>query len=169
MPALVLGVRTTFAARGHEPGRARASELHAVASRVLGPVRVHAGAAVLDGGFGDRGAGERLDAQVRPIAGLEWTPSIYPRTSMLADVAWVPRLAPGALGLEWVAGWGVRYQALAWGSIELLIRHREDEGLADSTVLVRVHAVVGRPSGAAHRQAAGERGGNHGRGSVSSW
>ena len=46
--------------------------------------------------------------------------------------------------LEWVAGWGVRYQALRWSSVELLVRHREDEGLGDSTVMIRVNAALDR-------------------------
>ena len=142
MPALVVGVRTTFAARGHTYGKARASEAYLVGSRALGPTRVHLGAAAIDGGFGDT----RLGATVRPLAGLEWTPPIYPRTSILADVMWVPRLDPDRVRLEWVAGWGVRYQALSWGSIELAVRHRQDEGLGDSTVLVRLNGVFAPPA-----------------------
>jgi hypothetical protein len=42
---------------------------------------------------------------------------------------------------EWLAGWGVRYEALSWGAIELDVRHREGEGLAGSTALVRVTGV----------------------------
>ena len=39
-------------------------------------------------------------------------------------------------------GGGVRYQALTWGSIELDVRHRQDEGLGASTVMVRVNGVL---------------------------
>lgn len=146
MPAVVVGVRTTFAARGHTYGRARATEAYLVGSRVLGPTRLHLGVAAIDGGFGDQQAGgsdgARLGTQVRPLAGLEWTPPIYPRTSILADVMWVPRLEPDQARLEWVAGWGVRYQALRWGSIELAVRHRQGEGLGDSTVMIRLNGVM---------------------------
>jgi hypothetical protein len=140
MPALVLGVRTTFASSGpfHE---ARVGEAYVVASRELGPLRVHAGVAVIDAGFAD----VTLGRTARPLAGLEWTPGQYPKTTLMGDVAWMPRLESDAAGdrvaLEWVAGWGVRYQAFAAGSVELAVRHREDEGLGDSTVMLRMTGV----------------------------
>src|SRR5690349_16468206 len=43
MPAIVLGVRTSFAARGHALHDPRASDAYLVASRDLGVVRLHAG------------------------------------------------------------------------------------------------------------------------------
>jgi hypothetical protein len=136
-PAVALGVRATFA------GDAKVGEAYLVASRTLGPVRLHGGADLID-------AATRLDAPslgatLRPLAGLEWTPAQYPRTTLLADLAWVPRLAPtGAPTLEWIAGWGVRYDALGWGAIELLIRNRQAEGVADLTAMVRLDGVWGR-------------------------
>ncbi|MBL9017953.1 MAG: hypothetical protein JNL83_27450 [Myxococcales bacterium] len=140
MPALVLGVRTTFAARGHTFGAARATDAYVVGSRVVGPVRLHAGANVSDAGY----RGIELGPTLRPLAGFEWTPAPYPKTSVLGDVMWIPKLEPDRVSLEWVAGWGVRYQALRWGSIELAVRHRQDEGLQESTVLVRVNGVFRR-------------------------
>lgn len=137
MPALVLGVRTTWAARGHDFGAARVSEAYVVASRVAGPVRVHAGAAAIDAGYRDVGRA----AAVRPLGGLEWTPRDLPRSSLMVDVAWLPRLEPDRITLEWAAGIGVRYQALSWGSIELAVRNRQDDGLAGTTVMVRVNGV----------------------------
>ena len=139
-PALVFGVRTTFAARGHAFGRARAADAHLVASWVVGPTRLHAGVAAIDGGFGDD---LTLGVTVKPLAGFEWTPRDFPRSSLMADVMWVPRMEPMAIELERVIGIGVRYQALSWGSIELGVRNREDEGLAGTTVLVRVNGVWG--------------------------
>ena len=62
---------------------------------------------------------------------------------MLADIAWQPELTPSGDRPAWIIGWGVRYQALAWGAIELDVRHREGEGLAGSTVMVRVDGVLG--------------------------
>jgi hypothetical protein len=63
----------------------------------------------------------------------------------MGDIAFLPLLVADAAGqrveLEWVAGWGVRYQAFEWGAIELAVRHREAEGLGDSTVFVRVNGV----------------------------
>jgi hypothetical protein len=132
-PALALGLRTTI---GYQP--ARAAELHAVASRTLGPMRVHAGAALHDARVGER----RLTAALRPLVGWELIPPQYPKTTLLADWTWLARFAPGEPGLEWTAGWGVRYQAFRWGTIELDVRHREDEGLAASTVLVRVSGIL---------------------------
>ncbi len=139
-PALVFGVRTTFAARGHTFGRARAAEAHLVASWVIGPTRVHAGVAALDAGYHDDIS---LGPTVKPLFGFEWTPREFPKSSLMTDVMWVPRLEPDAVRLERVIGIGVRYQALAWGSIELGVRNREDEGLAGTTVLVRVNGVWG--------------------------
>jgi hypothetical protein len=130
-PALALAVETGF-------GASRASTAAVVGSRVLGLVRVHAGVMVLDARVGDL----RLGPTVRPTAALELTPPAYPKTTLLGDLAWQPRFEPMRPGSEWVAGWGVRYQALRWGSIELDVRHREGEGLAGSTVLVRVNGVL---------------------------
>lgn len=137
MPALMLGVRTTFATHGHTFGGARATDAYVVGSRVVGPFRFHAGANVSDAGYRQ----VDLGPTVRPFGGFEWTPAQTPKTSVLGDVMWVPRLEPDKVSLEWVAGWGVRYQALRWGSIELGVRHRQDEGLQESTVLVRLNGV----------------------------
>ena len=74
---------------------------------------------------------------VAPIAAADddGTPLRTPDPSAGA----VPR-AP-APKLEWLVSWGVRYQAFAWGWIELAVRHRQAEGLAASTVFVRVNGV----------------------------
>jgi hypothetical protein len=100
---------------------------------------------VLDAGFVDAGTEIALGPTARPLLGLEWTPAQYPKTSVMGDVAYVPRLERAASGsrvaLEWIGGWGVRYQAFAWGAIELAVRHRQDEGLGDSTVMVRLNGV----------------------------
>jgi hypothetical protein len=141
MPALLVGVRTTYAARGHDFGRARVSDAYLAASRVLGSVRLHAGVNATAAGFGNEDV--TLEPTLRPFGGLEWTPPMYPRTSVLADITYLPVFHPDRIELEWVAGWGVRYQALRWGSIELAVRHREDEGLGDSTVMIRLNGVFG--------------------------
>ena len=147
MPALLVGVRTTYAARGHDFGRARVTDAYAAASRELGSVRLHAGVSITAAAFGDEEV--ELAPTARPFGGVEWTPPMYPRTSVLADVMWLPELAPDAIELAWVAGWGVRYQALPWGSIELAVRHREDEGLGASTVMIRLNGVFARTKQAA--------------------
>lgn len=129
--AVAVGLRRSIAGRDAAPALA---EAFAVASIDLGLVRVHAG------GAATRATGMATSA--RPLAGLDWTPPQYPKTTVLADLAWAPEAGPDRTAMRWVAGWGVRYQALAWGSIELAVRHREGEGLSGSTVLVRVAGVL---------------------------
>jgi hypothetical protein len=132
-PAVALGFQTTF-----DKPSLKAVDLHLVTSFATHGVRLHAGAALIESRTGDVASGVKL----RPIAGLEITPPQYEKTTLMADFAYLPLLVEGAPTTEWVAGWGVRYQALKWGSIELAVRHRESEGLGDSTVMVRVNAVV---------------------------
>ena len=148
MPALVLGVRTTSTSRSPFQD-ARVVEAYVVASRELGPLRAHLGAAVSDASHaGPPGSdGVEQGPRLRPLAGLEWTPSQYPKTSLIGDLAWVPRLEETRIEVEWAASWGVRYQAVTWGAIELFVRHREDGALADSTVLMRVHGVFDPDAG----------------------
>lgn len=143
MPALVVGVRTTFASSGSF-GRARVSEAYLVASRELGPVRLHTGAMMFDASLGDD---LTLGNTVRPFGAIEWTPGLYPKTTVMTDVAYVPllratQIPSPSIDTEWVFGWGVRYQAFEWGAIDLAVRHRENEGLGDSTVMVRVNGVL---------------------------
>lgn len=139
-PAIVLGTRATFAgARG-----ARVSDLYLVASRALGGLRLHVGLDAMDARADDRAGEPRLGATVRPTFGAELTVAQYPRTTLMADLVWVPRVDPGAAGgVEGLGGWGVRYQAYKWGAIELAVRHRGGEGIADATVMVRVAGVWG--------------------------
>jgi hypothetical protein len=149
MPALVVGLRTTWAARAPGFERTRTADLHVVASRVLGPVRLHAGLQAIDAAHARDGRDVRLGRAVRPVAGLEWTPRDLPRSTLLVDVAWLPRLASSEIALERVAGLGVRYQALTWGAIELSVRNREGDGLEGTTVMMRVHGMPARTSRAA--------------------
>ncbi len=140
MPALALGVRATFAARGHEVHEARASDAYAVASRDLGVVRLHAGIDAISASASAR----RAAAQLRPVGGLELHPPMYPRSSLLADIAWLPTLdADRGPVLRWIVGVGVRYQAFSWASVELAVRARQGEDLGASTVLVRVNVAAG--------------------------
>ncbi len=138
MPAVVVGVRTTFAARGHAVHAPRASDAYLVASRDLGVVRVHAGIDAISAEVD----GRRAAARLRPVAGLEIHPPIYPRSSLIGDLAWVPSLAaPASPSTGWALGIGVRFQAFPWASVELAVRAREAEELGASTVLLRVNAV----------------------------
>jgi hypothetical protein len=125
-PAAALGFRKSFAGQSDE-----IAELFVATSTSLGPVNLHAGANYWGG-----------VEQVRPFGGFEWRTGIYPRTTLLADLSWAPDLDTNDPSLRWLGAWGVRYQAFAWGSIELGVRHREDQSLRDSTVFVRVNGVT---------------------------
>jgi hypothetical protein len=131
-PALALDTLLTI---GQTP---RVAELRLLASHVVGPLRLHAGVKALEA---RSAAGSVLGPTIRPLGAIELIPPQYPKTTLMADFSWLPRLDPA---LEWVFSWGVRYQALHWGSIELDVRHRENEGLAGSTVMVRVNGVWSR-------------------------
>jgi len=147
-PAVGFGLRRSIAARapGWSATARDVAELFVVASASAGGVRGHLGVAAWDAAHrGISGQPLRLRTgalpPVRPFAALEWTPSIYPRTSLVSDVSWVPELGPDDAALRWIAGWGIRYQALSWGAIELAVRHRESDSLAASTVFIRVTGI----------------------------
>jgi len=131
-PALVLGVHTTI---GHDR---RVGQAYVVASKRLGPAALHAGAMATDA----EADGSRMGLELRPLVGAELTPPQYPKTTVLVDFAWLTRFEPAAPALEYAFSWGVRYQALTWGSIELDVRQREGE-LGSPTVMVRLNAVLG--------------------------
>ena len=135
-PAVVFGVRSTFA------GQARVTDAYIMASRVVGPLHLHLGGELIAAGVGDT----QLHKQVRPLAGIEWTPWLYPKTMVVGDISYVPLFANATdkPSLEFLTTWGVRYQAFTWGSIELAVRHRESTGLGDSTVMVRVNGIWAR-------------------------
>jgi hypothetical protein len=141
LPALVLGVRTTFAAYDPAVDAPRATDAYLVASRDLGVVRLHAGIDALAASVGDR----RSAAALRPLGGVELHPPMYPRSSLLGDIAWQPELdaAHGPV-LRWMLGIGVRYQAFSWGSVELAVRARQSEDLGGATVMVRFNAIARR-------------------------
>jgi hypothetical protein len=139
MPALVLGVRATFAAYEPAVDAPRVTDAYLVASRDLGVVRLHAGADALAASVADH----RSPAQLRPLAGLELHPPMYPRSSLLGDIAWEPELdAAHGPKLGWLLGVGVRYQAFSWASVELAVRARQSEDLGQATVMVRVNAIA---------------------------
>ncbi len=141
MPALVLGVRATFAAYEPAVGAPRATDAYLVASRDLGVVRLHAGVDALAASVGDH----RSAAALRPLAGVELHPPMYPRSSLLGDIAWEPELdATQGPVLRWMLGVGVRYQAFSWASVELAVRARQGDDLGGATVMVRVNAIARR-------------------------
>ncbi|MBA3540190.1 MAG: hypothetical protein H0T79_11235, partial [Deltaproteobacteria bacterium] len=138
-PALGFGVRTTILP-DRTATHTRVAEAFLVASRALGPVQLHAGASVTDA-TDERSEGATLGKQVRPLGGFQWTPHQYPRTTVMGDVTWVPLLTD-TLRREWVAGWGVRYQAFTWGSIELGGRNRQAEGIGDTRFFLRMNVAT---------------------------
>ncbi|HTM22803.1 MAG TPA: hypothetical protein VL172_19910 [Kofleriaceae bacterium] len=158
-PALALGFRRSLRSPGADPGDRELglAEMYAAASLRLGGLQLHGGGELWDaaspGGRLERGVRRRL----RPFAGLGWRPPLYPRTTLLADLGWVPELPIAAAGeeLRWLAGWGIRYQAFGWGSIELAVRHRQGESIGGATVFVRVNA-----SGSLRAASAGAAGRN---------
>lgn len=139
-PALAVGVRESW--RG--TNGARVGEAYVVASAVVGPVRLHAGAMAIDAT--DDRAPAPLGLHVRGFVGGEWTPSQYPRTSLIADLAYVPKLGDGASDaptLGYVTALAARYQAFTWGSIELGARYRQGDELGATAFFVRAN-LLGR-------------------------
>ena len=150
---VALGFRRTIGTRrvtaGERTARLDAAQLYLVGGGAWRGLEVHAGAELHAARHGDAGLLGSPRDRVRPLAGLAWTPAPYPRTALLVDVTWTPSVEPAEPALRWSIGWGVRYQALRWGSIELAVRNREAEALGDATVFVRVNGVLalGRPLG----------------------
>lgn len=138
-PALALGYRRSFNAREREIGEAvidpELAQMYLVASWKISRLELHLGGDLWDarsGGGGESLSEAPLGSQLRPFAGASWRSRRYPRTSLLADIAWAPELRATADGperpeLAWLAGFGVRYQALTWGSVELGVRAREKD------------------------------------------
>jgi len=147
-PAVALGLRSQVRSRSIDFGDRvrdlRAARMFLAVSQKLGEVWLHAGADVWDAESATADGAvtlhdRPLSHRVRPFAGLEWNPSIYPRTRLLIDGSWAPVFTPAGPELRWLLGWGVRYQALSWGSIELDVRHREGGGLENTEVTVRLN------------------------------
>jgi hypothetical protein len=132
-PALVFGVRVTAAI-----GERRVGDAYIVASERIGFAAVHAGVEAIDAGD----ATMRMGTHVRPFVGAQLTPPKIPKTTVIGDLVWLPRFETTAPTLEYMFSWGVRYQALTWGSIELVVQQRQRE-LDIPSVLVRVTGVWG--------------------------
>jgi hypothetical protein len=145
MPALAIGLKNTFAARGFGAFREpRATEAYVVASRIIGPFRLHGGVAVIAAGFGDF----ELSPQLRPLGGFELRIASLPRSTFVGDVGWSARLEQEpepsprrGPRLEALFGVGARYQFFRWATIELGVRVPRDEGLAGARAMVRLNGV----------------------------
>ena len=121
----------------------RVAQAYLVASRLLGPVALHSGAQVFDA---QDAAGMAMGARVVPFGAIEYVPAQYPKTTMMADIGFLPELATPTPVLKSLAGVGVRYQALTWGSIELDWRVRQfEDAISDSAIMVRVNGVWRAP------------------------
>lgn len=153
---VVLGFRRSFASRalpaGGRAAPLEAAQLHVVAGLHVAGFELHAGAELFDALHGAaplRPPGTAWHASVRPLAAVAWTPPPYPRTSLLLDAAWLPEVKDAGPRLRWTLGWGVRYQALDWGAIDLIVRQREDQALGDAVVMVRLTGALalGKPIG----------------------
>lgn len=151
-PALDLTFQRTEAradedsdARG---GQARAAELRATATKswrssAFGVIDLTAGLGLWEiAGPDVRLSDQAIGARVRPFGGVAWTPPSYPRTSLLLEGSFGPTVLDGQPRLDWRLGWGARYQVFSWSTIDLVVRNREDAGLAGSTVMVRLTAVL---------------------------
>jgi hypothetical protein len=145
MPALALGLKNTFAARGFGAFRdPRVTEAYVAVSRALGPVRLHGGAMAIAAGF----VGADLAPQLRPFGGFELRVAAFPRSTFIGDVAWTTRLEsepePSTRRtpvLEPMFGVGARYRFFDWATVEIGVRVPGDEGLAAARALVRFNGV----------------------------
>ena len=134
--------RSALGLRKTTPGPAVAAEVFLVGAIRLGPLDLVGGGQLWDA---RSDAAAPLHARpwrdrVRPSAGLAWHPPQFPRTTVLADLVFRPRREGERVELAGTASWGIRYQALSWGSIELGVHMHEGHGLGGSTVFVRVNA-----------------------------
>ncbi|MCG8423467.1 MAG: hypothetical protein MJE77_36670 [Proteobacteria bacterium] len=156
-PALALGFRTTLGTRRVDDfDRLRVARLYAVASKTLSSLQLHVGFDIWDAAVRRDGqrrvlSNQPLSDRTRPFGGFAWTPSLYPRTSLIGDISWSPVVDENRVELRWLAGWGAYYQALDWASIELSVRHRQGQGLGDATVAIRVNASFPRSRARLHK------------------
>jgi hypothetical protein len=139
--AVAAGVVVPFGSRDG----ATSAEAFAITTTTLGPVRLHLGASAWASRHTDARGAEIVDGGiglVRPMTGLEWTPTIYPRTTLLLDMQWLPQLGPTAAQTQprWLFAWGVRYRALAWSAVELAVKFHQGDDLGGATVMMRVTA-----------------------------
>lgn len=169
-PAIALGFRKTFGGKrlswaadgGVLDPRYKLADLYLMASLdVGGGVHLHGGASLWAARHdrqvppgqerdevelpGPEPEAPKLSKETLcPLGAIEYTPSLYPKTTMMLDVACTVDLEADDSTLRMVAGLGARYQALTWGSIELDVRYREDDGLAGMVVMVRINGVFPR-------------------------
>lgn len=166
-PAIALGYRKTFGGKALSWGtdgsvldpRYKLAQLYLVASLDVGAgLSFHGGASLwaarhdsavtpgeeIDLPGPNPNAGKVSGQTLCALGAMEYTPSLYPKTTMMIDVACAVDLEAANSTLRLLAGLGARYQALDWGSIELDVRYREGDGLAGMVVMVRINGVFPR-------------------------
>lgn len=109
------------------------------ASADLRQVRLHAGLEMW--ATQDRLLDGKL-AGLRPFGAVEWTPPMFPRSTILSDLVWAPR--PETTLLVWVWTSGVRYRFVDWGSVELAVQFNEHDLLHKPAIFVRLNASYAR-------------------------
>lgn len=132
--------------QGTDDGEAHAAEVRATATQSwrssrFGVLDLSGGVGLWEVARGEARLSQRpFSSRIRPFAGLAWTPPSYPRTSLLVEGTFGPSVIAGQPRLDWRLGWGARYQVFSWSTIDLVVRNRQDAGLAGSTVMVRLSA-----------------------------
>jgi hypothetical protein len=127
---------------------ARAAELHVTATErwsfgSSGALEATAGIGLWEiASNNERLSQQPWTARIRPFLGVAWTPPAYPRTALLLEGSFGPAVIADQPRLDWRLGWGARYRAFSWSSIDLVVRNRQSAGLAGSTVMVRLSAEI---------------------------
>ncbi len=133
-PAVALGYRRSLGAidrdAGGIPFDPELAHMYLVMSLRVSRLELHAGGEMWDATSRPDGPALHeapIADQLRAFGAASWRLQRYPRTTVMLDFAWAPELTDPAPRLAWLAGFGVRYQALAWASVELGVRGRERE------------------------------------------
>jgi hypothetical protein len=145
-PALDLTFQRTLSDDDDDKEDVQAAEIRATATQSwrssrFGVLDLSCGVGLWEVARGEERLSQRpFSSRIRPFAGLAWTPPSYPRTSLLIEGTFGPSVIAGQPRLDWRLGWGARYQVFSWSTIDLVVRNRQDAGLAGSTVMVRLAA-----------------------------
>ncbi len=109
----------------------RLATLSVLASKNMGPISVHLGGELLSAQMEQ----EQSQHKFSPTLAIEWHPAQYPKTTLLADLRWIPSETNDlAITPIWNLAWGVTYQAFTWASVDLNVRHQEGESSNDAVV-----------------------------------
>ena len=128
-PAVALGFRRSLATIDGVD----AAELWVAGSRRIWQFTLHVGGDLWDASAAGQVLHDRpVSSNLRPFGGLEWRPPWYPKTTLLGEWSWVPEITRGNIDMRWLGGFGVRYFAFDWLSLDLVVRFRES---ADPTVM----------------------------------